>query len=342
MLGQAHMTFFFRTLALAAVLALPCAGARADVAVDACVGDPIVDWSSQPRTVERLQIAYVNEIFERLDHAMSCLSSSTRRFAGGESAPSAIYFVFRSKSPFMGTLEARARRTASWNAQTGSMFAEFALLRQGYDAAWTVRGDAYAQSVSPEKFRAFYGELAELESRMMAASPKLRDTAIWHNLMLSTVLDQQHPRSDPKAVFVSAVQRWPEYYDFQDVMLGKLLPRWGGSWPDVDTFVTQWARNTVASEGDYLYSWLYVSVLRRSSRASETMLDPKRMDRSLREWVRRYPTPENFNIIASAACEIDDRDLFREVYGRLAEAEVKPSTWLYYSQREPCVARYIK
>ena len=333
---------YLKTIALCVTLLLVvCAPpAKAEEGADPCAGKELVDWSSQAETIYRLQVANINERFRAMDEAMACLSGSTRAFAGGESASSAIYTSFRSQPFPLGTPNQQAARTVKWTSETGSIFAEFSALRQLYDAAWAVRGHEYAQGTAGNRMDAFSIGLAELETRMLAASPKLRDTAIWHRLLLAVSLEGSRPKSDPHQVFAESIRRWPEAYEFQQVMLAKLVPRWGGSWPAVDAFVKQWASRATPSQGESLYARLYVSVLQLGYDPGDTLLDSRRMASSLRDWKRRYPSSDTYNVVASAACAIGDKQLFREVYLGLKESEVRPTTWLYRAQRQACVAKY--
>jgi hypothetical protein len=184
---------------IAALLLVVCAPpAQAEEGADPCAGKELVVWSSQAETIYRLQVANINERFKAMDEAMACLSGSTRAFAGGESASSAIYTSFRSQPFPLGTPDRQAARTVKWTSETGSIFAEFSALRQLYDGAWAVRGHEYAQGTAANRMDAFSIGLAELETRMLAASPKLRDTAIWHRLLLAVSLEAQlaFPKAD--------------------------------------------------------------------------------------------------------------------------------------------------
>ena len=274
---------------------------------------------------------------------MSCLADSSRRFAGGEDGWSAIYWTFRLKSPSLGTPDEQIRRAADWvSVSPRSVFARFAKLRVVYDDAWIQRGGALARDTAEDKFRIFHFLLSDLETRLEAADADVRDTPLWANLMLATLLDEQRPRRDPAAVFVAGVRRWPRYYDFYEVMVSRLLPRWGGSWPAVESFIGKSSASLAATDGDSLYARLYVAVFNARYSPDETSLNSDRMRTSLRDWLARYPSVENLNLIASTACLLNDGPLFREAYGRLAVNEVTPSTWYRQIQRNECVARFIK
>jgi hypothetical protein len=300
-----------------------------------------VDWSSMQKTAVLMRVAYVNARFASVEASMACLDQSAERFAGGEAASSAVYWTFRLKRPSLGSSEEQRQRAVAWRATSpSSIYAQFAQLRQQYDQAWVERGSNSANGTNPAKFGAFYATLATLDAQLRSAPRELQNTAIWNNLMLATLLDERQPTSDPGELYRNAVRRWPMYLDFHEVMLSRLLPRWGGTWGAAERFINTVARNTWVTDGDTLYARLYDSIFGHNYMPGETFVDRERLEKSLREWMNRFPTPENLNRIASAACLLHNESLFRNAYARMGEADITPATWSYQAQPEACLARF--
>src|SRR5258708_15822896 len=144
--------------------------------------------------------------------------------------------------------------------------------------------------------------LREAEQVLLDAPQQLKDTPLWHNLLLAISLDTNTVQSDPQATFESAAKAWPDYYDFYDLMLSRLVPIWGGSWEKVDSFVDYWARQRVEREGTSLYARLYINLGGQRVTPDETSLDWNRMKQSFVDLIARYPDPVFKNLYASYAC----------------------------------------
>jgi len=300
-----------------------------------------VDWSSMQKTALSLRGAYANSQFKQVGATFACLDRSSRRFSGGEAASSAVYWTFRLKRPVIGPPDRLDQLAASWLVEEPiSMYAQFAQLRARYDRAWAERGGNFASTTGRSKLDDFYSTLGDLDKRLRATSPQLKNTAIWSNLMLATLLDETQPSMDPVQVFEEGVRRWPTYFDHYEVMLSRLLPRWGGNWPSADAFIKAAAGQHAASEGDTLYARLYDTVFNQKYLPDETGVDKQRFEKSSREWMARFPSAEGLNRIASDACLLENEKLFRDAYDRIPESDVKPVHWNYLAQRAPCVARF--
>ncbi len=64
-----------------------------------------------------------------------------------------------------------------------------------------------------------------------------------------------------RGYFEEGVRRWPEYYDFYEVYVSRLVPKWGGSWGAVDQFISSWSVKRLSSEGDSMYARLYTNLI---------------------------------------------------------------------------------
>lgn len=295
----------------------------------AVMTDCLKGGDDHDQMVERLRTLYRSQKFDVLDPMLACLMRGSSRFASGRMGSSAVYWMFRRQMPAPGANLGEIQYIQAWRQQRpDSIFSEFANLRYKYAMAWNSRGSGYAQSVSDDRWKVFNQGLVDTERALLGASNDLRQTPIWQNLLFATVLDTKDSQSQPRVVFDEGVKRWPTYYDFYEVGLSRLLPRWGGSWERVDSFVDYWSEQLKASEGESLYARLYVSVITNAATANQTKINWPRMKRSLDDLIARYPDPVHKNMAASVACAYGDPVYYKSAFQRIPANELNPAAWI--------------
>jgi hypothetical protein len=224
-----------------------------------------------------------------------------------------------------------------------SIFSEFAALRLSYANAWRIRGGAFSKDVPPEQTRQFAAKLSETAALLELATPALKQTTLWHNLMLAVVQDESVYRQRTRAVFLTAATKWPRHFDFYEVAVSRLVPRWGGSWRDVDVFVREWSTRLEATEGKSMYARLYISVLTTGGpNPNETVIDMQRMDESLRDLLRRYPAPKFTAFAASLACFNGDKTAFGTATKKLDPVDDGPAYWIRGTDPMSCAQKLAK
>lgn len=280
--------------------------------------------------VRDLRVLYMAQQFAELDARLACLMRDPKRFRSGKTGSSAVYGMFRRHILARGVHPQEvATLNRTWREQVpDSIFAEFAEHRLRYAMAWRSRGTSAAHDVTAAGWKDFRQWLVDTEHGLLQARKELRQTPLWHNLMLATVLDMSDGRAKAAVVFEEAVKQWPAHYDFYEVALTRLVPRWGGSWGQVDAFIDRWSDRRRSSEGHSLYARLYASVVADGASPHETRLDWPRMKRGLDDLIARYPDPVHKNLAASFACAYDDRAYLEASLRRIAPHESRPAVWI--------------
>jgi hypothetical protein len=297
----------------------------------------VVNLKNFDGTVQRLRQLYREEKFDALDENLSCLLDTKARFQSGKPGAAAVYWMFRRQMPGPGTAPDERTRVLKWKAKRPkSIFPRFAELRLQYALAWDARGSGAAASVSDTGWTSFSEGLRATEQALRRADEDLRDTPIWQNLLFATLLDASQRRTDAEAVFNEGVRRWPDYFDFHEVALSRLVPRWGGSWEAVDDFIIHWSEQRKAAEGDSLYARLYASVIASGANPDATRMDWTRMKASLEDLIQRYPAAENKNLAASFACGFQDAEYVKRAMKRIPKAEIARAHWLRGTDPEAC------
>jgi hypothetical protein len=297
-------------------------------------------WPSFDATWRQVAYLYVNGKFDLLERAMRELASSDKTYMDGETASNGVYHAFKRLMPSdgTGTPPPYAEQLARWRAaMPSSAFVPFAEARQAYSEAWSARGTGYASSVSPESWQLFRERLAEAERLLMAAPAELRETPYWYRLMLAVTLDETRPQNPPQKVFEEAVRKWPRNVAFYEVILTRLVPKWGGSWEEVEAFIRHWSDQTAALDGSALYARLYIGLLDDGVTPEQTMMDWGRMKQGFQDLIRQYPHWKYKNLYASYACFARDKQTFNAAMLRMGKAEIDPKFWLSGQSYDGCM-----
>jgi|LNFM01.2.fsa_nt_gb hypothetical protein len=311
-----------------------CFKTAGDVASSQC---KLSSWEDWDQALNRVVSLYNMGQFRLLERALSELAASDYRYPNGDPAVSAAYWAFRKVMPAPGAHEINRKLIDQWQKQfPNSHFAVFANARYAYALAWKVRGSGYAGSVSKESWELFSIRLREAAQILLKSPKALKDTPLWHNLMLAIEQDMG-PSGNPDRVFENAVKQWPRYYDFYEVRLTRLVPRWGGNWLAVEKFINYWSKQQAKTEGDSLYARLNFSLVRQGYTPDQTAMDWKRMRISLDDLTNRYPSIEFKNVSASYACFARDKDAFIKAMTKLKPGELSPNLWLSGSSYEACM-----
>ena len=300
----------------------------------------LIDWGNYSATLSSLRSHYYDEDFIAVDRAIDCLVNSGETFSSGKQGAAAVYWFYRKEMPSPGSNEEDILRINKWNdAIKNSPYASFASLRLMYSQAWNERGNRYVIKTPQEKLKNFRKKLLLTESAILSRENPLKESAISYNLLLAVTLDTYGTKSLPIDIFNKGVESWPNYYDFYDVFLSRLTPKWGGSWQKVEDFISHWDIKLEERENRSLYSRLYYTV-HKSNRVNplKTKADWKRLKSSLTALYTQYPTKKHIEIATSYACYYSDYEFYNSL---LSQKNVSFSkAWLRGTSIEKCNAYF--
>lgn len=307
----------------------PCTGPSRDVSLDSFA------------IYKQLNTLYEGAQFDQLEMAMTCLMTTTERLKSGHSGANAVYAFYRIRMPAPGVRHDEPDRVNRWRkAKPQSLFAEFASLRLNYALAWSARSSGFAAEVSPRAWHVFYEGLSATERALKKASPSVKQTPLWQQLLFATLQDQPDSRGSAEAVFAEGVRKWPGFYDLYEAGISRTTPYWNGSWARTEEFADRWSRSLADTEGDSLYARLYLHL------AWWNGIDPRtthaswpRLRLSLIELVERYPTAMHINLAASLACLYSDQEAYRKVIKGIPA--FMTDVWLFDTDFRSCTKRLI-
>ncbi|HTY99798.1 MAG TPA: hypothetical protein VMB75_08190, partial [Rhodocyclaceae bacterium] len=285
-------------------------------------------WPTIPLAFERLRILWKAEQFALLERALLELSLATTVYANGYPRYDSPYTML---SDDVGSQD--GPKLERWKAAVpDSLFVTIAASILERKLAWAIRGSGYAPTVNDDAWKLFDGHLQASESLLLGAPSEARRLAAWHHALLTVVLPQRKPKSDPAKVFAAAVERWPNNYAVYESMAVYTLPKWGGSWPTLEHFIAA-SSAAIPNDGDTLYFRLYYRLRNEprgaSLKVTEVGVDYPHLRRSGIELVRRWPTVHGFKAaLTSFACAFQDRQTYLEYVGQLPATELSSKDWV--------------
>jgi membrane associated rhomboid family serine protease len=128
---------------------------------------------------------------------------------------------------------------ANWRKQyPQSVMPELVEVSLFHDWAWSARGHGFAKDISAQQWQLF-------NTRSIMASAALEDAQArgagdpeWYVLRLDVGLDLSEDKEAMTGLFNTAIARYPHYLPLIRTRLRALMPRWGGSYEDVEKLIT--------------------------------------------------------------------------------------------------------
>lgn len=277
---------------------------------------------------------YQSEQFGELDLALANLTVSKKRFVDGTSPDSAIWRTMKV------VVADEPGKAYQWRMEIpSSYFAVFAEARATYNNAWAIRGGGAGGSVSEESWQLFYKRLDDAQRILDDAPSELKALPIWNSLTMSILAD--NPKTAPKAekVFRNAVKRWPTNYEFYELRLTRLVPKWGGSWEEVDEFIRYWTDQLKETDGVSLYPRLYMSLLDSGVTYDQMLIDWTMMKRGFEDLIRLNPAASYRLPYAALACVARDKETFVSALESvpLSQFTIGGKPWLPGHSFEACM-----
>ena len=297
---------------------------------------PLIEWNDYDKTLSNLSEEYAKNKFIAVEMTLECLATSEATFTSGKVGATAVYWFYRNEIPAPGANELTKQKIEKWKETIdNSPYAHFAELRMMYSQAWNERGSKYASETPEDQFTRFKEKLLLAEAAILADKNQLKETAMAYNLLMAVTLDTNGTATSPQQTFLTGVTNWPNYYDFYEVYLSRLVPKWGGSWEMVDAFITHWSDKLAEQEGKSMYARLYYNVHKLNRlQPQETKIDWKKMKPSLIALTTKYPAKKHFEISASYACFFADYEFYKQLFSehKIADSDA----WLGNSTVEIC------
>jgi membrane associated rhomboid family serine protease len=258
--------------------------------------------------------------YERLDSLMNRSMGSLEDLPDGSSRYEGIVSGLRDLFS-SGNLapEVALGHTADWRRRVkSSVMADLAEAMYLSDWAWTARGSGFANSISPQNL-AIYEYRTEMAAASLAdVAERAANNPLWYTLSLNVGLDQTKDKQELRDIFDQGRAKAPNYRPLYRGMLRILMPRWGGSYEEVDKFINEIKEKSSKERGYERYAELYSMYAQLEGDELDLFADTPAFWSGMRQGylglVRRYRTSASvLNSFADFACRAGDK----ETYSRL-------------------------
>jgi hypothetical protein len=210
-----------------------------------------------------------------------------------------------------------------------------ALINTGY----AYRGSSVAVDVSNAQWSLLMDFCRRAKRVLESADPATRETnRIWVTAkhaytFVSCGVELERP-GDLEATFEAAVATDPLEVRLYDNRVNQLLPRWFGSYEQIEVFARQSMSRTHAHYGMMLYARIYDSIADVEP-LDQTLMDYELMKTAFWDWFERFPGQALANRFAAHADRQGDIATLRTLFNGYI-SEIQPHVW--FGERQPLAA----
>lgn len=207
------------------------------------------------------QLAFETEDFASLETMLHPKGGKLATFDDGstqtEGAIAGLDALLERVSAPAPTLSLLAKWRRAFPLSDGPDLIE-ALLFQNW--AWQARGSAYAKDVSPQAWAAYGLRIEMADAALTDAADKQQRSPAYYPLAISLGVDQSKDRTELQRYVNFSLEDFPEYYPPHRAMLRALLPRWGGSYVEIDDYVEHVQDRVPTERRREMYARLYTTL----------------------------------------------------------------------------------
>ena len=196
--------------------------------------------------------------------------------------------------------------------------------------AWSARGHGYAKDISQQQWEAFGFRTAMARAALDDVETRASEDPYWYELRLGISLDQSDKKEDLVALYQSARTHFPQYLPMIRTQLRNLMPRWGGSYEEVNAVINQVAEQA-GPRGGEIYTRLYFGYAYLEGDESDLftsdVMDWNRLQDGFEALMIYYPNSDALiNGYAYLACRAEKHELYQTLRRRM-EGHVASTAW---------------
>jgi membrane associated rhomboid family serine protease len=198
------------------------------------------------------------------------------------------------------------------------------------DWAWSARGHGGAKDTAQQQWQLFGYRSVMASAALEEAQPQGGSEPEWYVLRLGVGLDLSEDKDALTDIFNTAMDQYSTYLPLIRARLRILMPRWSGSFEDVDRLINTQAQRW-GNEAPEIYARLYASYASlegdETSFYSEGKMEWARMQEGFDALLRRYPNSDALlNDYAYLACRANEPGVYQSLRNRL-EGHVASTAW---------------
>lgn len=223
-------------------------------------------------------------------------------------------------------------------------FIALAEVRYWTNYAWDARGNGYGSTVTRDGWRLFHERLENAEKVLIDSKPYASSFPLWYDDMVNVQSALDRSDEERYKTFLEGAKKYKTYYPLYFTMENYLLPKWGGSWEALDSFVKWSVENTKDIDGTSMYARLYWSAY-QGLRSEEKLFKDTRatwpkMKKGFEDLMARHPKSKwNLNNFAKFACVAGDKKTFLSLRRKIGK-DVINDAWPEGASLDLCEAKY--
>jgi membrane associated rhomboid family serine protease len=236
-------------------------------------------------------------------------------------------------------------RTADWRGRIkNSVFAELIEALIFSDWAYSARGSGGADTISTQNM-AVYAYRTEMAAAALSdLKVRAAQIPLWYSLSIRVGVDQAKDKEKAKeqlrAIFDQGAKIAPHYEPLYRQMLRILMPRWFGSFDEVDKFINEIYAQTAPVRGYERYTELYTQYAWMEGDDLDLFRDTPAFWSGMRTGfyglVKRYPKSDAvINSFANFACRAGDKAEYNRLRNEIGK-RFSATEWSTKYSREYC------
>ena len=242
-------------------------------------------------------------------------------------------------------LDGAIRRTAAWRrAEPGSIEPDLVEAMIYSEWAWAARGRGFANTVSPQALQLFTYRTEYAAAALDEQTAHASESPLWYTIAIGVGRDQSIDKTKLEAVFGRGVAKYPAYWPLYRRMLNVLMPRWLGSYEEIDAFINQHAKDKTGRADPERYAQLYAIYGSLEGDDANIFVDGKAnwpmMKDGLGRMIKNHPRSDyTLNVAARFACVADDMGQYiawRKAIGK----RISATAWTLRTTISGCDGKY--
>jgi rhomboid protease GluP len=291
----------------------------------------------------RAQRLFMDADYRTLDRLLTQSAAHLEDLPDGSSTVTALADGLGTLFEYGGVdLEQAFGKTADWRRSIpGSINADLTEASMLEAWAWVARGHGTRDSVSPQGWAQFAQRLEMSAQTLQDIEPRASGNLIWHTTMIGLSLVRSNVDEDQRrGLFSHALQALPGNVDVYAARLHALMPRWGGSFDDVDNLISSANDRTNDPYSHQRYAELYAKYAYSEGDDVNVFREGKLywpwMKEGLEALIAAHPHSDRIlNTAAFFACRAEDEEAYRALRPRL-EHHTSATAWTQAYTLEKC------
>ena len=236
-------------------------------------------------------------------------------------------------------------RTADWQQRVPDSIYPALLQSLIFESwAWAARGTGSVNTISPQAWMIFAQRTEMSAMGLRDIVERANTNPLWYEFSLRVGLDQSQPLDDLRSIFKRGITEHPEYRPIYRNMLRILMPRWDGSYEDVNRFIQEESSRSMEGRDVAKYAdlyWDYSSLEDDEAPLfSGSLAVWSTMKAGLEELQHRHPTSDVIlNAYAKFACMAGDTESYIHVR-RLLRDRISSVAWSDKVSLKHCDERF--